>query len=190
MNKTKFPDLKAMVDYGHSKEVLMGWYENNCICMDSYTVAADPVWYVCLPYSAPVFCTVFATSTSPVSLCVGIQSQRLFPGLSQDTAPPRPPASVGVHADVRMFAGDDVTTFMQGGEDLHWRCVRSHSSSLYLYLHRGRCWVYAERFLTCCAQQFPPPTPEYLTAVAHWSAIDCESCLGAHVCICFYFYPL
>eukprot|EP00729_Bicosta_minor_P003463 gene3463-10664_t len=44
VNKSKFPDLKAMVDYGHSKDVLMGWYENNCICMDSYTVASDPVW--------------------------------------------------------------------------------------------------------------------------------------------------
>lgn len=44
VNKSKFPDLKAMVGYGHSKDVLMGWYENNCICMDSYTVASDPVW--------------------------------------------------------------------------------------------------------------------------------------------------
>lgn len=44
VNKSTFPDLKAMVAYGHSKGAKMGWYENNCICMDSYTVAQDMAW--------------------------------------------------------------------------------------------------------------------------------------------------
>lgn len=29
---------------GHSKNVSMGWYDNNCICMDEYTLRADSVW--------------------------------------------------------------------------------------------------------------------------------------------------
>ena len=28
----KFPDLKQLVDYGHSKNVSMGWYLNGCAC--------------------------------------------------------------------------------------------------------------------------------------------------------------
>ena len=36
--------LFAFTCLSHYASVLMGWYENNCICMDSYTVAADPVW--------------------------------------------------------------------------------------------------------------------------------------------------
>ena len=28
----RFPDMKGLVDYGHSKNVLMGWYENGCAC--------------------------------------------------------------------------------------------------------------------------------------------------------------
>ena len=35
------PDVRQ-VDYGHSKGAQMGWYDNNCICMDSYAVAQDP----------------------------------------------------------------------------------------------------------------------------------------------------
>eukprot|EP00041_Stephanoeca_diplocostata_P026427 m.712695 g.712695 ORF g.712695 m.712695 type:complete len:436 (+) comp22965_c0_seq2:114-1421(+) len=44
VNATKFPSLKSLVDYGHSKNVSMGWYDNNCICMDEYTLRADAVW--------------------------------------------------------------------------------------------------------------------------------------------------
>ena len=28
----KFPDMKALVDYGHSRGVKMGWYLNGCAC--------------------------------------------------------------------------------------------------------------------------------------------------------------
>ena len=28
----KFPDMKQLVDYGHSKKVKMGWYLNGCAC--------------------------------------------------------------------------------------------------------------------------------------------------------------
>ena len=45
VNKTKFPDVKAMVAYGHkNKGLTMGWYDNNCMCMDEYTKRADPKW--------------------------------------------------------------------------------------------------------------------------------------------------
>ena len=44
VNKSKFPDVKAMVAYGHSKEVSMGWYNNNCICMDGPAKASDSAW--------------------------------------------------------------------------------------------------------------------------------------------------
>ena len=44
VNKSKFPDVKAMVAYGHSKNVTMGWYDNNCICMDGPAKAGDPSW--------------------------------------------------------------------------------------------------------------------------------------------------
>eukprot|EP00035_Acanthoeca_spectabilis_P009817 m.173365 g.173365 ORF g.173365 m.173365 type:complete len:420 (-) comp14846_c0_seq1:71-1330(-) len=44
VNQSRFPSLKDLVDYGHSKGVLMGWYDNNCICMDEYTLRSDPVW--------------------------------------------------------------------------------------------------------------------------------------------------
>ena len=29
---TKFPDMAGLVDYGHSKNLKMGWYENGCAC--------------------------------------------------------------------------------------------------------------------------------------------------------------
>jgi len=32
INTQRFPDLKALVDYGHSKDILMGWYLNGCAC--------------------------------------------------------------------------------------------------------------------------------------------------------------
>ena len=32
INLDKFPSMKALVDYGHSRSVLMGWYLNGCAC--------------------------------------------------------------------------------------------------------------------------------------------------------------
>jgi alpha-galactosidase len=32
INTVKFPDMKWLVDYGHSKNVKMGWYLNGCAC--------------------------------------------------------------------------------------------------------------------------------------------------------------
>jgi len=32
VNLTRFPDMKAMVDFGHSLNLSIGWYDNNCIC--------------------------------------------------------------------------------------------------------------------------------------------------------------
>eukprot|EP00756_Hemistasia_phaeocysticola_P016784 Hpha_TRINITY_DN15497_c2_g9::TRINITY_DN15497_c2_g9_i1::g.176301::m.176301/K07407/E3.2.1.22B, galA, rafA; alpha-galactosidase len=34
INFDRFPDMKAMVDYGHSKGLKVGWYMNNCICAE------------------------------------------------------------------------------------------------------------------------------------------------------------
>ena len=44
VNRSRFPDLKAMVDYGHARGVAMDFYVLNCICMDEYTLQADPDW--------------------------------------------------------------------------------------------------------------------------------------------------
>ena len=45
VNTSKFPDVKAMVAYGHkTKGLRMGWYNNNCMCCDEYTKANDPTW--------------------------------------------------------------------------------------------------------------------------------------------------
>jgi len=44
VNKSKFPNVKAMVAYGHSRKVTMGWYNNNCICMDGPAKASDSAW--------------------------------------------------------------------------------------------------------------------------------------------------
>eukprot|EP01121_Diplochlamys_sp_Union-15-3_P021654 TRINITY_DN8881_c0_g1_i1.p1 TRINITY_DN8881_c0_g1~~TRINITY_DN8881_c0_g1_i1.p1 ORF type:complete len:437 (-),score=70.88 TRINITY_DN8881_c0_g1_i1:41-1351(-) len=35
INTQRFPDMKKMNDYGHSKNVKPGWYLNNCICSES-----------------------------------------------------------------------------------------------------------------------------------------------------------
>eukprot|EP00755_Sulcionema_specki_P032358 Sspe_Gene.19718::Locus_7196_Transcript_1_1_Confidence_1.000_Length_1434::g.19718::m.19718/K07407/E3.2.1.22B, galA, rafA; alpha-galactosidase len=32
VDKTRFPDMKAMTDYGHQRGLHVGWYMNNCIC--------------------------------------------------------------------------------------------------------------------------------------------------------------
>eukprot|EP01047_Picozoa_sp_COSAG01_P002314 COSAG01_NODE_60_length_29981_cov_23.262533_39_plen_190_part_00 len=46
VNKTKFPDVKALVDYGHKRGVTMGWYDNNCICNDNGEIyGQDPHWF-------------------------------------------------------------------------------------------------------------------------------------------------
>eukprot|EP00927_Polykrikos_kofoidii_P061609 TRINITY_DN56443_c0_g1_i1.p1 TRINITY_DN56443_c0_g1~~TRINITY_DN56443_c0_g1_i1.p1 ORF type:complete len:462 (+),score=50.82 TRINITY_DN56443_c0_g1_i1:70-1386(+) len=41
VNKTRFPNLTALVDYGHDAGLKMGWYTINCICMDTYIVQDD-----------------------------------------------------------------------------------------------------------------------------------------------------
>ena len=43
INTDRFPNLSAMVDYGHSKNVLMGWYLNNCICYEHNIYPANMV---------------------------------------------------------------------------------------------------------------------------------------------------
>lgn len=32
INRSRFPDMKSMVDLGHSLGLAVGWYDNNCIC--------------------------------------------------------------------------------------------------------------------------------------------------------------
>ena len=44
VNTTKFPDLKALVKYGEAKEVLVGWYQINCICCDEFTDTDNTTW--------------------------------------------------------------------------------------------------------------------------------------------------
>ena len=33
INQKRFPDMKQMVDYGHSHGMRMGWYLNLCLCL-------------------------------------------------------------------------------------------------------------------------------------------------------------
>ena len=40
VNRSIFPSLKSMVDYGHARGVKMDMYLLNCICMDEYTLQA------------------------------------------------------------------------------------------------------------------------------------------------------
>eukprot|EP00755_Sulcionema_specki_P034192 Sspe_Gene.102411::Locus_77636_Transcript_1_1_Confidence_1.000_Length_557::g.102411::m.102411/K07407/E3.2.1.22B, galA, rafA; alpha-galactosidase len=35
INKDRFPDMKAMTDYGHKLGMRVGWYMNNCICREN-----------------------------------------------------------------------------------------------------------------------------------------------------------
>ena len=44
VNRTKFSDLQSLVSYGHSHKLKMGWYDDNCICMDSYALRANASW--------------------------------------------------------------------------------------------------------------------------------------------------
>ena len=47
VNKHRFPDMKAMVDYGHSLGLKVGTYLNNCICADSTAhYEEDAKWLV------------------------------------------------------------------------------------------------------------------------------------------------
>lgn len=32
INTSRFPDMRAMVDFGHAQGLMVGWYDNNCIC--------------------------------------------------------------------------------------------------------------------------------------------------------------
>lgn len=34
INKTRFPSMQGMTNYGHSVGLRMGWYMNNCICLE------------------------------------------------------------------------------------------------------------------------------------------------------------
>jgi len=34
INTDRFPDMKSMTDYGHSLDLHVGWYMNNCICQE------------------------------------------------------------------------------------------------------------------------------------------------------------
>jgi len=44
VNESKFPDLRALTDYATSKRVLLGWYENNCICHESGGHIRNQTW--------------------------------------------------------------------------------------------------------------------------------------------------
>ena len=44
VNKTKFPDLRELVQYGDGKGVLVGWYQINCICCDEFTDSGNASW--------------------------------------------------------------------------------------------------------------------------------------------------
>ena len=35
INTTRFPDMAAMVQYGHARGIKVGWYINNCICAEN-----------------------------------------------------------------------------------------------------------------------------------------------------------
>ena len=42
INETKFPDMGGMVKHGHSLDLRVGWYMNNCICREH--LCTDPVY--------------------------------------------------------------------------------------------------------------------------------------------------
>ena len=44
VNETKFPSLKDLVTYGHSKGVKMGWYTGNCICGEGGVENSNWTW--------------------------------------------------------------------------------------------------------------------------------------------------
>jgi hypothetical protein len=56
VNESRFPDMKAMVDFGHSLNLTVGWYINN--------------WYVLLGYSLLLlqyFCTASVVKEAHIS---------------------------------------------------------------------------------------------------------------------------
>ena len=42
VNTTRFPDMGAMVDYGHGLGLTVGWYANNCLCPDACNATGAP----------------------------------------------------------------------------------------------------------------------------------------------------
>ena len=44
VNKSKFPDLKALVDHGNGKGIKVGWYQINCICCDEFIDTGNLTW--------------------------------------------------------------------------------------------------------------------------------------------------
>ena len=44
VNSSRFSSMASMVAYSHAKGVKMDFYLLNCICMDEYTLQADPTW--------------------------------------------------------------------------------------------------------------------------------------------------
>mmetsp|Transcript_71242 Transcript_71242/g.87389 ORF Transcript_71242/g.87389 Transcript_71242/m.87389 type:complete len:428 (-) Transcript_71242:1030-2313(-) len=43
INNSTFPNVTALVEYAHNKNVLIGWYFNNCICRENNTYPANEV---------------------------------------------------------------------------------------------------------------------------------------------------
>ena len=46
INETKFPDMGGMVKHGHSLDLRVGWYTNNCLCRESTAFASEPEQYM------------------------------------------------------------------------------------------------------------------------------------------------
>ena len=44
VNRSRFPSLKSLVNYGHGAGLLMDFYHINCICMDTYILNANKTW--------------------------------------------------------------------------------------------------------------------------------------------------
>jgi alpha-galactosidase len=55
VNPTTFPDMKGLVDYGHSHGVKMGWYFNGCGCIEKTEPASG--WDVNCPSRDSNRCT-------------------------------------------------------------------------------------------------------------------------------------
>lgn len=41
VNKSIFPDFKALTDYAHARNLTAGWYGNNCYCADSSSAVVN-----------------------------------------------------------------------------------------------------------------------------------------------------
>ena len=44
VNASRFPDLGALAAYGHALGLFVDWYDDNCICLDSYKLRANASW--------------------------------------------------------------------------------------------------------------------------------------------------